>query len=165
MGVLREFCVAVKQRRSEIGITQATLVKISGLSRATVCDIEKCDIKDLSLGRAERLSRAIGLTLSIGNPHCGPEAEDSALARAAMFASKNQRKSIDVDFLKRVFTSDVYLGEYDNYLRRLLAIAEVALLAEVVESLHLDTGIERSLVWQRMRALAMKLGVQRPIWD
>ena len=82
-----------------------------------------------------------------------------------MFASKNQRKSIDVHFLKRVFTSDVYLGEYGNHLRGLLVIAQLPLLTEVVESLHLDTGIERSLVWQRMRALSKKLGVQDPIWD
>lgn len=51
MSSIHELSAAVRGRSADMGLTQLTLATISGLSRATVNQLEKGAIKDLRVGR------------------------------------------------------------------------------------------------------------------
>lgn len=50
------------------------------------------------------------------------------------------------------------------YVRAFLEEASIALIADVVEQLHHETGISRVELWQRMRDMARTARTAREIW-
>lgn len=146
-----------------MGLTRAALIEMSGLGKTTIYEIENGDLKNLGFIKANQVMTALGLELSVRN--AGSEScKNSALSRAAVFASLEQRKQIDLDNLRRVLTVETYLGDYEPYLRQLLLNADVALLGALADQLHQENRIECSETWKRMRALAKRLSVVRPLW-
>jgi transcriptional regulator with XRE-family HTH domain len=160
----------VRTRRSDMGLTQMTLATLSGLSRATVNQVEKGTIKDLSLTRVARLLDALGLSMAIAVP--GPRAtnreleteKSGALDIAARTASVSYKTPISATHLREALTSGTPAPEFLPHVYALLDEAPVSLLASVVEQLHREEGVERALVWKRMRELAHRLKSSREIW-
>ena len=68
MTTLHELGNAVHARRSEMGLTQARLAALSGLTRQTVNQVENGTVVDLSLNRASRLAEVLGLSLAVRDP-------------------------------------------------------------------------------------------------
>ena len=66
MGALHELGQAVQERRTRMGMTQASLAALSGLSRQTISQLESGSIGDLSLQRAQKLADVLGLALQVG---------------------------------------------------------------------------------------------------
>ena len=170
MSPLFELSTAVRTRRSDMGLTQLTLAMLSGLSRATVNQLEKGTIKDLSLTRAARLLDVLGLSMAIAPPRPRPASRDrdkeksTALDLAARTASVSYQASISASQLREALTSGALAPAYQPHVYALLDEAPVSLLAAVAEQLHRDVGVERAQVWKRMRALAHQLKSSREIW-
>jgi transcriptional regulator with XRE-family HTH domain len=156
-----ELSAAVKIRRGDMGLTQSRLAALSGLSRATVNQVETGAIKDLSLSRAARLLRALGLAVTVTAPRTqarGPAlARDSALVLAARTAGVSYRGSMSAGALEEVLRTGLVPHDILPHVRALLDEASPALLAAVVEQLHLEDGVERAQVWRTMRTLAHQL--------
>jgi len=68
MSTIQELGSTVRTRRSDMGLTQTTLAKLSGLSRATVNQVENGTINDLSLTRASKLLGVLGLFITVAPP-------------------------------------------------------------------------------------------------
>jgi transcriptional regulator with XRE-family HTH domain len=168
MSAILELSAAVRTRRSDMGLTQTTLAKLSGLSRATVNQVENGTIHDLSLTRAAKLLGNLGLSLTVAAPrpkNLPPtRAKSSALDIAARTASVSYRDSVTADQLREVFTTDGLSADFLPHLYTLLEEAPVSLLASVVEELHVEAGVERAQVWKRMRELARRLKSSRELW-
>ena len=172
MSPIFELSTAVRTRRSDMGLTQLTLAMLSGLSRATVNQLEKGKIKDLSLTRAARLLDVLGLTMAIAAPRPRPASRDrdrdkaksTALDLAARTASVSYQASISAAQLREALTSGTLAPAYQPHVYALLDEAPVSLLASVAEQLHRDAGVERAHVWKQMRALAHRLKSSREIW-
>lgn len=172
MSPIFELSTAVRTRRSDMGLTQLTLAMLSGLSRATVNQLEKGTIKDLSLTRAARLLDVLGLTMAIAAPRPRPASRDrdrdkaksTALDLAARTASVSYQASISAAQLREALTSGTLAPAYQPHVYALLDEAPVSLLASVAEQLHRDAGVERAHVWKQMRALAHRLKSSREIW-
>ena len=172
MSPIFELSTAVRTRRSDMGLTQLTLAMLSGLSRATVNQLEKGTIKDLSLTRAARLLDVLGLTMAIAAPRPRPASRDrdrdkaksTALDLAARTASVSYQASISAAQLREALTSGALAPAYQPHVYALLDEAPVSLLASVAEQLHRDAGVERAHVWKQMRALAHRLKSSREIW-
>ena len=98
MTTLHELGNAVHARRSEMGLTQARVARLSGLTRQTVNQVENGTVVDLSLNRASRLAEVLGLSLAVRDPriHAAdkPGARSTALARAARTASVSYRQAM-----------------------------------------------------------------------
>lgn len=141
-----------------MGLTQTTLAKLSGLSRATVNQLENGVIKDLSLTRAAKLLGALGLSVTVAAPRPkklpNSNAKSSALDLAARTASQ----------LHDALTSDAMPARLSPHMYTLLEEAPVSLLASVVEELHGESGLERPQVWKKMRELARQLKSSRELW-
>src|SRR3990167_11258398 len=100
---IQTFCEQIRERRLELGLTLAAMIEMSGLGKTTIYEIENRDLKNLGFIKANQLLAALGLELSVRNAR--PDFDkDSPLSRAAIFASRKQRKQIDLDFLRRVLT-------------------------------------------------------------
>ena len=157
----------VKARRTDMGLTQATLARLSGLSRATVNQIENNTLKDLSINRAVKLLGAMGLSLTASaaraRQHVG--ARTSALDIAARTASVSYKIVLPAKALRRCLETARIPAGFEPHLSTLLDEAPVSLLARLVEELHVQNGVERALLWQHMRGMARGLGCQRDIWQ
>lgn len=165
-----ELSTAVRTRRSDMGLTQIGLATLSGLSRATVNQVENRTIKDLSLTRAARLLEALGLSLAIATPRPRPASREhkkeknEALDIAARTASVSYKTPVNATHLREALTSGTPAPAFIPHVYALLDEAPVSLLASVVEQLHREEGVERAQVWKRMREMAHRLKSSREIW-
>ena len=86
MSTLHEIGSAVRVRRTEMGLTQDLLARISGLSRSTVNAVEKQSIGNLSITKAVALLESIGLSMNVtANSATGsPSLKNSPPGRSAL---------------------------------------------------------------------------------
>lgn len=169
MSTLLELSSAVRARRSDMGLTQATLARLSGLSRATVNQVEKGSIKDLSINRAAKLLGVLGLFVMVAAPRPKSRQAESrkspALDIAARTASVSYKVPVNAIQLRESLTTGVVPADLLPHVYTLLDEAPVSLLASVVEQLHLEDGIERAQTWRQMRGLAHRLKSSRELWQ
>lgn len=167
MGPLAETCLAIRTRRCDIGLTQERVAQLSGLSRATISQIETGTIKDLSVIRSARLLAVLGLAIhvSAARPKLTSAGhKTSPLILAARTASVSYRENLEPAVLQNaLLTGEVPLA-WSPHLSTLLEEAPLDLLARVVEALHVKHAMGRVLLWSNLRTLAGKLGSQRDIW-
>lgn len=166
MSTLIELSAVVRARRSDIGLTQLMLAKMSGLSRATVNQLENGMLKDLSLSRASRLLEVLGLSMSIAAPDSKQTQKhrSTPLTIAARTASVSFKHSVSPEQLRTAFIEGRVSATILPHIFTLLEEAPVTLLARVVEQVHAENNIERSEIWKQMRLLAVKLKSSRQLW-
>lgn len=168
MSAILELSSAVRTRRSDMGLTQAALAKLSGLSRATVNQVENGTLNDLSLTRAAKLLSVLGLSVSVSAPRArkfqNTSAKSSALDLAARTASVSLREPMSSAQLRDVFTTETVPAGLLPHVYSLLEEAPVSLLASLVEQLHQELAIERAQAWIKMRVLARRLKSSRDLW-
>lgn len=168
MSTILALSTAVRARRCDIGLTQMALAALSGLSRATVNQVEMGTIKDLSLTRAARLLEVLGLSMTIASPRPdirpAKKEKSRALDIAARTASVSYRSSIGAAQLRDVLITGEVPPALSPHVYALLDEAPVSLIASVVEQLHQESGLERARAWKHMRELARRLKSRREIW-
>lgn len=168
MSAIQELGSSVRTRRSDMGLTQTTLAKLCGLSRATVNQVENGTINDLSLTRASRLLGVLGLSMTVTTPrprHSKTKvAKSSALNLAARTAGVSYRLAMSAEQLRNALSRGVVPPQFMPHVHTLLEEAPVSLLAAVVEELHEELGVDRTQVWKKMRALAHQLKSSRELW-
>lgn len=164
----RQLGSSVRTRRSDMGLTQTTLAKLSGLSRATVNQVENGTINDLSLTRASRLLAVLGLSMTVTTPRPrhlkNRDAKSSAVDLAARTAGVSYRMAMSADQLRNALSTGVVSPQFMPHVLTLLEEAPVSLLAAVVEELHEELGVDRTQVWKKMRALAHQFKSSRELW-
>ncbi len=169
MGLFAEIGLAVRTRRCDIGLTQERVAQLSGLSRATISQIENGTIKDLSVARSARLLAVLGLSIhvSAARPKCTSierKSKTSPLTVAARSASVSYRDDLQPTVLRDVLLRGAVPSAWAPHLNDLLEDASIELLARVVEALHVEHAVDRTQLWGNLRTLAHQLGSQRDIW-
>lgn len=162
MSTLAELSTVVRTRRADMGLTQAALARLSGLSRATVNQLEAASLQDLSLVRVSRLLGVLGLSVMVApHPAVG---KTPALELAARSASVSYRKPLTADILRTALLQGQVPAAFQPHVATLLDEATPALLAAVVEQLHAQEGVPRAEVWTQMRELARGFKSSRDLW-
>lgn len=158
MSALHELGHALRARRTEMGLSQAKVAALSGLSRQTVNQIETCAAPDLGLNKAERLASVLGLTLLVqtSRQHF-KHSRMTPLARAAATASVSYKTPIPRAKLKQILAAGRLPEKYIPHVHAFLDDAPVSLLGAVVEQLHNEAKISREAVWQNYRSLARQV--------
>jgi transcriptional regulator with XRE-family HTH domain len=165
MSTLTEISSAVRERRTEIGLTQTRLAQLAGLSRATINELEKGSISNISVTLAERVLNTLGLSLGVARQGKVPApARFSALKKAAMTASVSFRSELPETQLARILRGNDPPDEFLPHIRNLLDEAPISLLASVAGELEKTQGIPRQETWSVMRSLAKQLSCTREIW-
>jgi transcriptional regulator with XRE-family HTH domain len=164
MSAIHELGQALRARRAEMGLSQAQLAALSGLSRQTVNQIETCAAPDLGINKAQRLASVLGLMLRVeaGRPRLGRPPKLMPLTRAAATASV--RTPLTAPALKRILASGNLPEKYIPHLSALLDDAPVSLLGAVAEQVHDEANIPREDVWKNYRSLARQVKSRREIW-
>lgn len=166
MSTLAEISHAVRSRRSEIGLTQARLAQLSGLSRATVAALENGSIANISVAKAESLLETMGLALGILYPKNKPhKAHMSALQQAAVTASVSYRGNLTPAILAAVLGGEPTPVAFQPHMRKLLNEAPISLLASVADEIQDSHGIGRKQTWAHMREMARDLRCSRALWS
>lgn len=172
MSTLHEIGSAVRVRRTEMGLTQDLLARISGLSRSTVSAVEKQSIGNLSIAKAVALLESIGLSMNVtGNSSVASPslkkapARRSALERAAATASTSLGDVMSAKQLEMALIAGEMPQQIRPHLEVMLDEAPVSLLAKVVDQIHSEKAIPRAQVWNQMRNLAHELQCYRLLWQ
>ncbi len=167
MSTIHELGNALRTRRTEMGLSQARVAALSGLSRQTVNQIETGAAPDLGLNKAERLASVLGLMLRVdaGNASRVVRTRMSPLVRAAATASVSYKKRIAPTTLKRILATGQMPEKYVPHVSSLLDDAPASLLGAVAEQLHEESNLSRETVWKNYRSLAHQVKSRRPIWE
>lgn len=167
MSTIHELGDALRARRAEMGLSQAQVAVLSGLSRQTVNQVETGAVPDLGLNKAERLATVLGLALRVdaGRPAIRARRKMTPLERAAATASVSYKAPIAGATLKKVLATGQMPEKYIPHVHALLDDAPVSLLAAVAEQLHDETDIGRDAVWKNYRSLAREVKSKRGIWE
>ncbi len=165
MSTLTEISHAVRERRSEIGLTQAKLAQISGLSRATIAALESGSISNISVIKAESLLETLGLSFGhLFAQRMPKKAGMSALRQASITAGVSYRGSLTPKILAAVLAGEPTPDDFRPHIRKLLNEGPVALLASVAGEMQQSHGISRIQAWVCMRKLARDLRCTRRLW-
>lgn len=165
MAVLHELGHVIRIRRSEMGLSQARVAALCGLSRQTVNQIESGSAPDLGLNKAERLAQTLGISLRVEPAFASPTRRLTPLARAAATASVSYKTSITTTALKRILVTGELQERYIPHVSAFLDDAPVSLLAAVAESIQGKTTASRETIWKNYRRLALALRSRREIWE
>jgi len=153
-------------RRAEMGLSQAQVAALSGLSRQTVNQLETGAVPDLGLNKAERLATLLGLALRVDAGRARPAClqKMTPLMRAAATASVSYKAPLTAAKLKHILMTGRVAEDYAPHLHAFLDEAPVSLLASVADQLHDQVGLDRRAVWKIYRRLAHEVKSQREIW-
>lgn len=174
MDVISELGQQVRMRRADMGLTQAMVARMSGLSRSTINQVETGSIQDLSLTRTAKLLASLGLSMSFSparkasSGFCSSPSSNkprmSALQRATQSASVSYQTALPVDVLEESLAQAKAPGRFAHHVNEVLESASVALLADIVHEVYEARGLEPRRIWSHMRSLAKDLGTSRDLW-
>lgn len=167
MTAIHEFGQALRIRRTQMGLSQARVAGLSGLSRQTINQIESGSVPDIGINKAERLASVMGLGLRVdtGQRMRPPQRKPrSPLARAAATASVSYRTPLSAATLGRILESEHIPTRYVPHVHALLDDAPVSLLAAVAGQLEQEKGIPQETVWAHYRRLAGAVQSLRDLW-
>ncbi len=159
----------VAQRRAQLGLTQAALARLAGLSRATVNALERGTVADLSMGRLSRLLQVVGAQLQLA-PHAAPGDVGAAaryaqaLATATQTASVSYRTVMPQEALADVLATGTLPTEYVAHVATLLDEAPLSVVVAAVEAAAHGAGVRPARVWKHVGVLARQLKSPRKEW-
>lgn len=171
MSTLDEIGKAVRVRRTEMGLTQDLLARLSGLSRSTVNAVENRSIANLSIAKAVALLESIGLSMNVNvnaarsSSRKNAPPSRSAMERAAATASISYGQAMTAKQLEVALLTGEAPPRIRPHLQVMLDEAPVSLLAKVVDEIHAEKSISRAQVWSQMRKLAHELQCYRLLWQ
>jgi transcriptional regulator with XRE-family HTH domain len=167
MSTLNEFGLNLRTRRSEMGLSQARVAAMSGLSRQTINQLEAGSAPDLGINKVERLASSLGLALRVdtGCPQRAVFGTMPPLTRAAATASVSYKTSLSAAQLEQILVTGQVPQRYAPHLYVVLDEAPVSLLAAVVEQIASQAHIERDHIWTNLRHLARQLKSGRDLWQ
>ncbi|MDO8767648.1 MAG: helix-turn-helix transcriptional regulator [Burkholderiaceae bacterium] len=162
-----EIGLAARTRRSDMGLSQARVADLCGLSPATVEQLENGSIGSLDWAHAVRLLSVLGLNVRVSNPRPTKRQREGgtpALEVAARSASTSYKQSLPAEGLRTALLTATYPKDFMPHVRTFLDEAHVSQIADVVEQLHHETSIHRVELWQRMRDMARAGHTTRDFW-
>lgn len=163
MTFIHEIGNRIRQRRTELGMTQALLARASGLSRATINQLESGSIEDLSLNRTTRVLSVLGLRLdapTLANPR-----RASALKIAAQTASISYRDAMSPAVLRVALLRGQVPIDHLAQLATFLDEAPVQLLGRVIDEISQEAAVPPSRLWANMKQVARQLQLPRNLWQ
>lgn len=145
--------LAARIRRSDMGLTQERVAELCGLSLTTVEQLENGSLGELDWAHAVRLLSVLGLSVHVSNPRSTKRQREQgtpALEIAARSASTSYKEILSAEELRTALLATTYPKNLMPYVRAFLEEAPLALIADVVEQLHHETGVNRIELWQNI---------------
>lgn len=150
----------VQARREALGLSQARLARLAGLSRATINQLENGSLVDLGAAKLLALLNLLGLDLA-----AQPQAPQThALALLSQTASVSYRQALQPGALADALVAGTLPPALVPQVATLLDEAPLPLIvagvAEVAESTHTHP----KMLWKHLTAWAQALQSPRAAW-
>ena len=160
---LIDFGHAVSARRVELGLTQAQLAHMSGLSRQTLVGLEKGTLSDLGVNRVGQVMAVLGLDSA--KPDIYARRKKRGLWMAAKTASVSYAHELAPEVLEQVLSSGDVPPSFSPHLTHLLDEAPVPTVVMAVEEAAAHAHLPPRKVWRNVAKLAQSLSVhRRALW-
>lgn len=150
----------VKHRRQVLGLSQARLARLSGLSRVTVNNLENGTIVDLGAAKLIALLDLLGLTLTASEcPQRG-----NALELASRTASVSYREVLTAKTLATAMVSGDLPADITPQVATLLDEAPLPIIVGAVEEVARHAHCPPKALWKHLVQWAHDLQSPRRAW-
>ncbi len=150
----------VKRRRQLLGLSQARLARLSGLSRATINQLETGTIVDLGAAKLIALLDLLGLTLNAAER---PQ-RDNALALASRTASVSYKEGLTPEALAAALEEGQLPADITPQVATLLDETPLPLIVGAVEEVARRTHCPAKTLWKHLLQWAHDLQSPRAVW-
>jgi transcriptional regulator with XRE-family HTH domain len=150
----------VKQRRQILGLSQARLARMSGLSRATINQLETGTIVDLGAAKLIAMLDLLGLTLDAAER---PQ-RDNALALASRTASVSYKEVLTPEALTDALVGGQLPASITAHVATLLDEAPLPLIVGAVDEVARHTHCPAKTLWKHLLQWAHELQSPRTVW-
>lgn len=150
----------IQQRRQTLGLSQARLAKLSGLSRATINQLETGALVDLGAAKLMVLLDLLGLRMDATKhrPRRG------ALALASQTASVSYKRGLDPAALAAALVDGHLPAEITPHVATLLDEAPLPLIVAAVEEAAARSRRPAKMLWKHVLNWAHELQSPRTVW-
>ena len=154
---------AVRVRRTELGLSQVQLARLSGLSRQTVIGLENGALSDLGVNRLGQVMAVLGLDTP--KPDTLARRKKRGLWVAAKTASVSYARELGPEALEQVLASGDVPPPFAPHLMHLLDEAPVPIMVMAVEETASRAHLPPKQIWRNVAKLAESLSVhRRALW-
>ena len=150
----------VQRRRQVLGLSQARLARLSGLSRATINQLETGAIVDLGAAKLIALLDLLGLTLDAAER---PK-RSNALALASRTASVSYKEVLTPEALAVAMVEGRLPTSITPQVATLLDEAPLPLIVGAVEEVARHTHCPAKTLWKHLVQWAHDLNSPRAVW-
>jgi transcriptional regulator with XRE-family HTH domain len=151
----------VHERRQALGLSQARLALMSGLSRATINQLETGSLVDLGAAKLIALLDLVGLNLAAdtrkGHAH--------ALQSVSQSASVSYRTLLDPAVLSAALVDGALPKGITPHVATLLDEAPLSLIVAAVEEVASTSSTNPKLLWKHVIHWAKDLHSPRGVWS
>lgn len=157
---LREVGMHVRDKRKTLGISQAQLAKLTGLSRTTVNQLERGALDDLGFSKLTQLMSILGLTFDAKTRY----KKSPALKMAAQTASTSYKNILTPEILKEILKTGVVPDHFKPHVMVLLDEAPVQLVVSAIHEASVETNTPAKTVMKHVSSIAKNLHTHRMVW-
>lgn len=150
----------VQARREALGLSQARLARLGGLSRATINQLENGSLVDLGAAKLMALLNLLGMDLAaqIRAPRV------RALALLSQTASVSYKTALVPEALARALVDGALPAALVPQVATLLDEAPLSLIVASVEEVAARTHTPPKTMWKHLTAWAHELQSPRAAW-
>lgn len=150
----------VRQRREDLGLSQARLARLAGLSRATINQLETGTIVDLGVSKLAHLLDLLGLSLRAENQ----TSKGGGLQTISQTSSVSYKQSLTPKLLAAALASGELPTQWMPHVSTMLDEAPAKFIVSAVEEAAGSQGVPAKVVWQHLLRWAHELKSPRSAW-
>ena len=150
----------VHARRQALGLSQARLALMSGLSRTTINQLETGSLVDLGAAKLIALLDLVGLNLDAGSR----KGHAHALQSVSQSASVSYKTLLDPAVLAAALVDGTLPKGITPQIATLLDEAPLSLIVAAVEEVASKTSTPPKLLWKHVFHWARDLHSPRSVW-
>jgi transcriptional regulator with XRE-family HTH domain len=150
----------VHQRRTALGLSQARLAALAGLSRVTINQLENGVLVDLGASKLIALLDLVGINLDAGTR----KGQQHALQSVSQTASVSYKTVLDPDILAAALVDGELPARITAHVATLLDEAPLQLIVAAVEEVAARSHLSPKLLWKHLIAWAHALHSPRKVW-
>jgi transcriptional regulator with XRE-family HTH domain len=157
---LKDLSSPIQARREALGLSQARLAKLCGLSRATVNQLENGTLVDLGAAKLLALLNLLGIELGAKTK----PARANALALLSQTVSVSYREPLKSAELARALVDGNLPESIIPHIATLLDDAPLPLILATLEQVARQTHTPPKMLWKHLVQWAQALQSPRAVW-